>query len=163
LQALTAASVPPIARCLLALPGESEAGLQGVFAAARALAPSVVLLDEVDALAPARGGAAGGAHGASAHAAAAGSGGGDTAGRLLTTLLTLMDGAAASSSSGAGSPGSPGGAGAAVRGADRVVVIGATNRRDAIDPALRRPGRLEREIEVGAPSPGERLEILQAR
>jgi AAA family ATPase len=151
------------------LPGESEAGLQGVFAAARALAPSVILLDEIDALAPARGGGGGGAHGASAHAAAAGGGGGDAQGRVLTTLLTLMDGAEASSgpslatnsgSSGGAAAGSP----AAVRGAgDRVVVIGATNRRDALDPALRRPGRLEREIEVGVPGPAERLEILQAR
>jgi len=43
----------------------------------------------------------------------------------------------------------------------RVIVIGATNRLDAIDPALRRPGRFDREIEIGVPSPGDRLEILQ--
>jgi len=43
----------------------------------------------------------------------------------------------------------------------RVIVIGATNRVDAIDPALRRPGRFDREIEIGVPTPSDRLEILQ--
>lgn len=43
----------------------------------------------------------------------------------------------------------------------QVVVIGATNRIDAIDPALRRPGRFDREIEIGVPDNTDRLEILQ--
>ena len=43
----------------------------------------------------------------------------------------------------------------------KVVVIGATNRVDAIDPALRRPGRFDREIEIGVPDRASRLEILQ--
>jgi len=43
----------------------------------------------------------------------------------------------------------------------QVVVIGATNRLDAIDPALRRPGRFDREIEIGVPDNADRLEILQ--
>uniref|UniRef100_A0A0A9F838 AAA+ ATPase domain-containing protein n=1 Tax=Arundo donax TaxID=35708 RepID=A0A0A9F838_ARUDO len=43
---------------------------------------------------------------------------------------------------------------------DRVLLIAATNRPDSIDPALRRPGRLDREIEIGVPSPGLRLDIL---
>ena len=47
-----------------------------------------------------------------------------------------------------------------VHSGDSVVVLGATNRPDAIDPALRRAGRLEREIEVGVPNSEERLEIL---
>ena len=44
---------------------------------------------------------------------------------------------------------------------DRVVVVAATNRPEAIDAALRRPGRLDREVEVGVPSPAGRLEILR--
>lgn len=43
------------------------------------------------------------------------------------------------------------------------MVIAATNRVDAIDPALRRPGRFDREVEVGVPSPAGRLEILQKK
>lgn len=46
---------------------------------------------------------------------------------------------------------------------DGVVVLGATNRPSALDPALRRPGRLERELEVGAPPPEGRLQLLSAR
>ena len=59
--------------------------------------------------------------------------------RVVAQLLTLMDG---------------------MRGRDNVVVIGATNRRDAIDPALRRPGRFDREIEVGVPDRNGRKEIV---
>lgn len=60
--------------------------------------------------------------------------------RVVAQLLTVMDGVA-----------------------DRgqVVVVGATNRPDAIDPALRRPGRFDREIEIGVPSEADRREILQ--
>ena len=61
--------------------------------------------------------------------------------RLVSTLLTLMDGVWG--------------------GSGRVVVVGATNRPDALDPALRRPGRFDREIEVGVPTEGGRLEILR--
>ena len=43
----------------------------------------------------------------------------------------------------------------------RVMVIGATNRRDSIDPALRRPGRFDREIEIGVPNSLDRMEILK--
>ncbi len=46
--------------------------------------------------------------------------------------------------------------------ADRVVVLAATNRPDALDPALRRAGRLDRELEVGVPSPAARLGILRS-
>jgi len=59
--------------------------------------------------------------------------------RVVAQLLTLMDG---------------------MQGRDNVVVIGATNRRDAIDPALRRPGRFDREIEVGVPDRNGRAEIV---
>src|SRR5215813_291095 len=60
--------------------------------------------------------------------------------RVVAQLLSLMDGMTS-------------------RG--KVVVIGATNRVDAIDPALRRPGRFDREIEIGVPDRNGRLEILQ--
>jgi ATP-dependent 26S proteasome regulatory subunit len=44
---------------------------------------------------------------------------------------------------------------------DRVVVVTATNRPGALDPALRRPGRFDRELEVGVPSPAQRAAILR--
>lgn len=59
--------------------------------------------------------------------------------RIVSQLLTLMDG---------------------MESRGKVVVIAATNRPDSIDPALRRPGRLDREIEIGVPDDGGRLEIL---
>ena len=59
--------------------------------------------------------------------------------RVVAQLLTLLDG---------------------MQGRDNVVVIGATNRRDAIDPALRRPGRFDRELEIGVPDKNGREEII---
>ena len=49
------------------------------------------------------------------------------------------------------------------QGGDGLVVVAATNRPEALDPALRRPGRFERELEVGFPGADARLEILKAR
>ncbi|MCU0861302.1 MAG: CDC48 family AAA ATPase, partial [Methanomassiliicoccales archaeon] len=60
--------------------------------------------------------------------------------RVVAQLLTLMDG---------------------LGGRGQVIVIGATNREDAIDPALRRPGRFDREIEIGVPTRDGRKEILE--
>ncbi len=60
--------------------------------------------------------------------------------RVVAQLLTLMDG---------------------LSGRGNVIVIAATNREEAIDPALRRPGRFDREIEIGVPTQEGRLEILQ--
>ena len=60
--------------------------------------------------------------------------------RVVAQLLTLLDG---------------------MQGRDNVVVIGATNRQDAIDPALRRPGRFDREIEIGVPDKNGRAEIIE--
>jgi len=60
--------------------------------------------------------------------------------RVVAQLLTMMDG---------------------LQERGQVVVIGATNRVDAIDPALRRPGRFDREIEIGVPSEADRLEVLK--
>jgi AAA family ATPase len=94
--------------------GETEASLRRVFAAARARAPCIIILDEVDAICPRR----------------VDDAGGEVEKRVVSTLLTEMDG---------------------VDGADdaRVVVVATTNRPNAIDPALRRPGRFDREIEIG--------------
>ncbi|KAK1299558.1 hypothetical protein QJS10_CPB13g00883 [Acorus calamus] len=103
--------------------GESEKALHEVFESARQSAPSVVFIDELDAIAPAR------EHGSE-----------ELSLRMVGTLLNLMDG---------------------VNRSDGVFVIAATNRPDSIDPALRRPGRLDREIEIGVPSPHQRLDILQ--
>ena len=64
----------------------------------------------------------------------------ETERRIVAQLLALMDG---------------------LEGRGKVVVIGATNRPNALDPAIRRPGRFDREIEIGIPDRGGRLEILQ--
>ncbi|KAH9675243.1 calmodulin-interacting protein 111 [Citrus sinensis] len=68
-------------------------------------------------------------------------GGEELSQRMVATLLNLMDGVCRT---------------------DGVLVIAATNRPDSIEPALRRPGRLDREIEIVVPSPAQRLEILHA-
>src|SRR5207245_10068974 len=60
--------------------------------------------------------------------------------RVVSQLLSVMDG---------------------LQSRGKVVVIGATNRINSIDPALRRPGRFDREIEIGVPDRDGRLEILQ--
>src|SRR5208283_3711123 len=65
---------------------------------------------------------------------------GDVEKRIVAQLLSLMDGMQA-------------------RG--KVVVIGITNRVNALDPALRRPGRFDREIEIGVPGRAARFEVLQ--
>jgi len=65
---------------------------------------------------------------------------GETERRVVAQLLALMDG---------------------LEGRGKVVVIGATNRPNALDPAIRRPGRFDREIEIGIPDREGRLEILQ--
>ncbi|KAL0063124.1 AAA+-type ATPase [Marasmius tenuissimus] len=70
-------------------------------------------------------------------------GGGEVEKRVVATLLTLLDGMEDDGSQG------------------KVVVIGTTNRPNAIDPALRRPGRFDREIEIGIPDSDARLAILE--
>jgi len=97
--------------------GETESKLRGVFKEARAKSPSIVILDEVDALVPRREEGAGG----------------EVEKRVVATLLTILDGIDNASTTSE----------------DRVVVIGTTNRPNAIDPALRRPGRFDREFEIG--------------
>ena len=103
--------------------GESEARLREIFQKAQESAPSIIFIDEMDAIAPKREEVTG-----------------EVERRVVAQLLSLMDGM--------GSRGN-------------IIVIGATNRPNAIDPALRRPGRFDREIEIGVPDRQGRFEILQ--
>ncbi|VVB67288.1 VCP-like ATPase [Candidatus Norongarragalina meridionalis] len=103
--------------------GEAEERLRGLFKEAEENAPSIIFIDELDAIAPKREEVLG-----------------EVEKRIVSQLLVLMDG---------------------LKSRGQVVVIAATNRPNAIDPALRRPGRFDREIEIGAPDKKGRREILQ--
>ncbi|MEM2904230.1 MAG: CDC48 family AAA ATPase [Candidatus Bathyarchaeia archaeon] len=103
--------------------GESEARLREMFQKAQESAPSILFIDELDAIAPKREEVTG-----------------EVERRVVAQLLALMDG---------------------LESRGNIVVIGATNRPNALDPALRRPGRFDREIEIGIPDRTGRLEILQ--
>ncbi len=105
--------------------GESERAVRELFRRARQASPTLIFMDEVDALAPPRG---------------QGTDGGTTD-RVVASLLTELDG---------------------VEALKNVVVIGATNRPDLIDPALLRPGRLDRMIYVPPPDAEARAAILKA-
>jgi transitional endoplasmic reticulum ATPase len=103
--------------------GEAEERLRQIFKEAEQNAPSIIFIDEIDAIAPKRGEVTG-----------------EVERRVVAQLLTLMDG---------------------LQSRGKVVVIAATNRVNAIDEALRRPGRFDREIELGVPDRKGRKEILQ--
>lgn len=103
--------------------GETEARLRDIFKEAKENAPSVIFIDEIDAIAPKREEAYG-----------------DVEKRVVAQLLALMDG---------------------LTDRGNVIVLGATNRPESVDPALRRPGRFDREIEISVPNADGRLEILQ--
>ncbi len=103
--------------------GESEAKLRGIFEQASKEAPSIIFLDEIDAIAPKRESVVG-----------------DVEKRVVAQLLALMDG---------------------LSNRGNVIVIGATNIPNAIDPALRRPGRFDREITIGIPDKNGRQEVLE--
>ena len=103
--------------------GESEARMRKMFEDAEKNAPSILFIDEIDAIAPKRSEVTG-----------------EVERRVVAQLLASMDG---------------------LKGRGNVIVIGATNRPDAIDPALRRPGRFDREVEIGIPDRDGRFEILQ--
>ncbi|MBI4505915.1 MAG: CDC48 family AAA ATPase [Chloroflexi bacterium] len=103
--------------------GDSEAHLRELFQEARDHAPSVVFLDEIDAIAPKREDVFG-----------------EVEKRVVAQLMALMDG---------------------LESRGQVVVIAATNIPDALDPALRRPGRFDREIRIRVPDRQGRLEILR--
>ncbi|MBL7176142.1 MAG: CDC48 family AAA ATPase [Desulfobacteraceae bacterium] len=105
--------------------GESEANLRRIFEQASSHAPSIIFIDEVDAIAPKREEMGGEKQ---------------VEKRVVAQLLALMDGLSS-------------------RG--EVIVIGATNIPNVLDPALRRPGRFDREIEISIPDKNGRLEILE--
>jgi transitional endoplasmic reticulum ATPase len=103
--------------------GETEAKLRDIFKEAKDKSPSIIFIDEIDAIAPKREEV-----------------NGDVEKRVVAQLLALMDG---------------------LTDRGNVIVLGATNRPDSVDPALRRPGRFDREFEITVPNEDERLEILQ--
>ncbi|CAJ2639285.1 unnamed protein product [Trifolium pratense] len=114
---------------ITAVPGGSEEKLRELFAKAKRTAPSIIFIDEIDAIASKREDLKR-----------------QVDSRIVTQLLTCIDGDGYS-----GSSDKPTG---------YVLVIGATNRLDAVDSALRRPGRFDREILVGIPDESAREEIL---
>jgi transitional endoplasmic reticulum ATPase len=103
--------------------GESEKKVRDIFEDAEKNAPSIIFIDEIDAIAPKREDVQG-----------------EVERRVVSQLLTMMDG---------------------LKNRGRVVVIGATNRVNSIDPALRRPGRFDREVEISVPDKAGRLNILK--
>ncbi|MDH5596213.1 MAG: CDC48 family AAA ATPase, partial [Candidatus Bathyarchaeota archaeon] len=103
--------------------GGSEQNVRDIFEQAQKNLPSIIFIDELDAIAPKREEVTG-----------------EVERRVVAQLLASMDG---------------------LTGRQNVIVIGATNRPDALDPALRRPGRFDREIEIGVPDKKGRHEILQ--
>ncbi|MBN9109081.1 MAG: AAA family ATPase [Pseudonocardia sp.] len=105
--------------------GESERAVRELFRKASDAAPALIFLDEVDALAPRRGGSTDSG----------------VADRVVAALLTELDGA---------------------QPLREVIVVGATNRPELIDPALLRPGRLERLVYVPPPDAEARADILRA-
>ena len=103
--------------------GESEENIRKVFDQAEKGAPSIIFIDEIDAIAPKREEVKG-----------------EVEKRVVSQLLTLLDG---------------------LKSRGKIIIIGATNIPNSIDPALRRPGRFDREIEIGIPNKQGRKEILQ--
>ena len=103
--------------------GESEKKLRKIFVEAEEKSPSIIFIDEIDAIAPKRETVTG-----------------EVERRVVAQLLALMDG---------------------LHSRGQVIVIGATNRPNSLDPALRRPGRFDREIEIKVPNEKGRLEIFQ--
>jgi AAA family ATPase len=124
--------------------GETEERVRAVFEEARRREPCIIVLDEVDAICPRREGGEGG----------------EVERRVVATLLTLMDGMSEGVVRDQEEPQEDDREGGS-NGLPRVVVIAATNRPNALDPALRRPGRFDREIEIGIPDADARFDILQ--
>ena len=105
--------------------GESEEAVREIFKKARQVAPCVLFIDEIDAIAPRRGGSAGDSQ---------------VGDRVVNQLLTELDG---------------------IESLKGVTVIAATNRPDMIDPAIMRPGRIDRNVEVEVPGLEARKKIFE--
>ena len=103
--------------------GESEKKIRTIFEEAEKTSPTIIFIDEIDAMAPKREDVMG-----------------EVERRVVSQLLTMMDG---------------------LKSRGKVIVIGATNRVNSLDPALRRPGRFDREIGINVPDKEGRLAILQ--
>lgn len=103
--------------------GEAEKKIRDLFKEAEENAPTIIFIDEIDAIAPKREEVTG-----------------EVERRVVAQILALMDG---------------------LKERGKVIVIGASNRPDALDPALRRPGRFDREIELRVPDRDGRYEIMQ--
>jgi transitional endoplasmic reticulum ATPase len=103
--------------------GESEKKIRDIFDDAEKNAPSIIFIDEIDAIAPKREEVQG-----------------EVERRVVSQLLTMLDG---------------------LKARGKIVVIGATNRINSLDQALRRPGRFDREIEISVPDKASRLNILK--
>ena len=101
--------------------GESEKKIRDIFEEAEKTAPTIIFIDEIDAIAPKREETMG-----------------EVERRVVSQILTMMDG---------------------LKSRGKVIVIGATNRVNAIDPALRRPGRFDREVSINVPGKEGRLAI----
>jgi transitional endoplasmic reticulum ATPase len=103
--------------------GESEKKIRDIFEEAEKTAPTIIFIDEMDAIAPKRDETMG-----------------EVERRVVSQILTMMDG---------------------LKERGKVIVLAATNRVNSIDPALRRPGRFDREIAINAPDKEGRLSILK--
>lgn len=103
--------------------GQSEENLRKKFEEAEANAPSIIFIDEIDAIAAKREEVTG-----------------EVEKRVVAQLLSIMDG---------------------MKSRGKVIVIAATNMPNSLDPALRRPGRFDREIEIGVPGKAGRLNVLK--
>lgn len=125
--------------------GESEQKIYDLFAEAKTKSPCIIVIDEIDGLFPNR------------------DTGGDVDRRVVGALLTCMDGIAdkGTSSQPQSSPDPSTSPRTHISIPAQVIVLATTNRPNAIDPALRRPGRFDRELEIGIPDASARLQILQ--
>lgn len=122
--------------------GESEQKLRGLFEAARANAPAIIFIDEIDAITGKRDSSSRGMER-----------------RIVAQLLTCMDSIGHNSEADATEDAEDSAEDDSKSSA--VLVIGATNRPDSLDPALRRAGRFDREIAMGIPDTPSRCKILQ--
>jgi ribosome biogenesis ATPase len=114
--------------------GESESRLRDLFSVASSTAPSIIFMDEIDAIAPKRGGDGSSSGGSKSMEK-----------RIVAQLLTCMDSLTPDNN----------------RNGAPVMILGATNRPDSIDSALRRAGRFDREIVLGVPDEEGRESILK--